>query len=90
MENKMENRFDNVKKEMRLYIAGFIFELIINIAFFTSLPDIINEASEEDIPFIWLGGFAAASSLIALVIHFIIYLKATKNIRENMDKDIKE
>jgi hypothetical protein len=83
----MENKFDNVKKEMRLYIAGFVFELIINIAFFSSLPDIIDQAIEEDIPFIWLGGFAAAGSLIALVIHFIIYLKATKNIRKNMDKN---
>ena len=83
----MENKFDNVKKEMRLYIAGFVFELIINIAFFSSLPDIIDGAIEEDIPFIWLGGFAAAGSLIALIIHFIIYLKATKSIRENMDKN---
>ena len=81
----MESKFDNTRKEMQLYIAGFVFELIINVAFFSSLPDIINEASEEDIPFIWLGGFAAAGSLIGLVIHFIIYLKATKNIRKNMD-----
>ncbi len=79
----MESKFDNTRKEMQLYIAGFVFELIINVAFFTSLPDIINEASEEDIPFIWLGGFAAAGSLIGLVIHFIMYLKATKNIRKN-------
>ncbi len=79
----MESKFDNVRKEMQLYIAGFVFELIINVAFFTSLPDIINEASEEDMPFIWLAGFAAAGSLIALVIHFIIYLGATKNIRKN-------
>jgi hypothetical protein len=86
----MESKFDNVKKEMQLYIAGFVFELIINVAFFTSLPDIINEASEEDMPFIWLAGFAAIGSLIGLVIHFIIYLKATKNIRKNMDKDIKK
>ena len=85
----MENRFDNTRKEMQLYIAGFVFELIINIAFFTSLPDILDEAIEEDIPFIWLAGFAAAGSLIALVIHFIIYLKATKEIRKNMDEDIK-
>jgi prolipoprotein diacylglyceryltransferase len=79
----MESKFDNTRKEMQLYIAGFVFELIINVAFFSSLPDIINEASEEDIPFIWLGGFAAAGSLIGLVIHFIMYLKATKNIRKN-------
>jgi hypothetical protein len=79
----MESKFDNVKKEMQLYIAGFVFELIINVAFFTSLPDIINEASEEDMPFIWLAGFAAIGSLIALIIHFIMYLGATKNIRKN-------
>lgn len=79
----MESKFDNVKREMQLYIAGFVFELIINVAFFSSLPDIINEASEEDMPFIWLAGFAAAGSLIGLVIHFIIYLGATKNIRKN-------
>jgi hypothetical protein len=79
----MESKFDNTRKEMQLYIAGFVFELIINVAFFSSLPDIINEASEEDMPFIWLAGFAAAGSLIGLVIHFIIYLKATKNIRKN-------
>lgn len=79
----MESKFDNVRKEMQLYIAGFVFELIINVAFFSSLPGIINEASEEDMPFIWLAGFAAAGSLIGLVIHFIIYLRATKNIRNN-------
>jgi heme/copper-type cytochrome/quinol oxidase subunit 4 len=79
----MESKFDNVKKEMQLYIVGFVFELIINVAFFTSLPDIINESSEEDMPFIWLAGFAAIGSLIALIIHFIMYLGATKNIRKN-------
>jgi prolipoprotein diacylglyceryltransferase len=83
----MESKFDNVKKEMQLYIAGFIFIGFINAAFWFSLPDILDEAMDEDIPFIWLGGFAAAGSLIGLIIHFIIYLKATKNIRENMDKN---
>ena len=86
----MESKFDNVKKEMILYKLGFAFVGIINVAFWFSLPDIINEAIEEDIPFIWLAGFSAAGSLIALFIHYLIYLKATKNIRKNMDKDIKE
>jgi len=81
----MESKFDNVRKEMQLYIAGFVFVGIINGAFFISLPDIINESRKEDMPFIWLAGFAAAGSLIGLVIHFIIYLGATKNIRKNMD-----
>ena len=86
----MENRFDNVKKEMLLYKLGFAFVGFINIAFWFSLPDILDQAIDEDIPFIWLGAFSAAGSLIALVIHFIMYLKATKSIRENMDQDTKE
>ena len=79
----MENEFDNVKREMQLYIVGFVFVGVITGAFWFSLPAILNESVEEDIPFIWLAGFAAAGSLIALIIHFIIYLRVTKNIRKN-------
>jgi prolipoprotein diacylglyceryltransferase len=38
---------------------------------------------ENDKIFVFLGGFSAIGSLIGLLIHFLIYLKATKNIRKN-------
>jgi hypothetical protein len=85
----MENRFDNVKKEMQLYKAGFIFVGFINVMFWKDFSEMWNDSSNDKL-FVFLGGFAAIGSLIALFIHYLIYLKATKNIRENMDKDIKK
>lgn len=70
----MEDRFKiNKKKENRIYLLCFLFSGTINIAFWISLPGIIAEASSEDIPFIWLGGFAAAGSIIGLTIHYLMF-----------------
>lgn len=85
----MENRFDNVKKEMLLYKLGFVFVGFINVMFWMDFSEIWNDSSNDKL-FVFLGAFAAAGSLIGLFIHFLIYLKTTKDIRENMDKDIKE
>ena len=85
----MENRFDNVKKEMRLYKAGFIFVGFINIMFWKDFSGMWNDEGNDKL-FVFLGGFSAIGSLIALFIHYLIYLKATKNIRKNMDEDIKK
>ena len=85
----MESKFDNVKKEMQLYRAGFIFVGFINVMFWKDFSEMWND-SENDKLFVFLGAFAAAGSLIALFIHYLIYLKATKNIRENMDQDTKK
>jgi hypothetical protein len=78
----IENKFDNVKKEMQLYIAGFIFVGFINIMFWKDFTYMWND-EENDKIFVFLGGFSAIGSLIGLLIHFLIYLKATKNIRKN-------
>ena len=85
----MENSFDNVKKEMQLYIAGFIFVGFINVMFWRDFSEMWNDPEDDKI-FVFLGAFSAAGSLIGLVIHFITYLRATKNIRENMDKNNKK
>jgi hypothetical protein len=78
----IENKFDNVKKEMQLYIAGFIFVGFMNIMFWKDFIYMWND-KENDKLFVFLGGFSAIGSLIGLLIHFLIYLKATKNIRKN-------
>lgn len=78
----IENKFDNVKKEIQLYIAGFIFVGFINIMFWKDFSDIWNDTS-NDKRFVFLGAFSCGGSLIALIIHFIIYLRNTKDIRKN-------
>lgn len=70
----MEDRFKiNRRRENLIYLLCFIFSGTINIAFWISLPGILAEAVSEDIPFIWLGGFAAAGSLIALTVHYLMF-----------------
>ena len=72
----MEDRFKiNKQRENMIYLICFLFSGTINIAFWISLPDIIAEAIPEDVPFIWLGGFAAAGSLIGLTIHYLMFRK---------------
>jgi hypothetical protein len=78
----MESKFDNVRKEMQIYIAGFIFVGFINVMFWKDFSEMWNDPINNKL-FVFLGAFAAAGSLIGLVIHFIMYLKATKNIRKN-------
>lgn len=76
----MEDRFKvNKRKENLIYLAGFLFSGIINIAFWVSLPGIIRECIPGDKPFIFLGGFAAAGSFIALLVHYLMFRDATKN-----------
>jgi len=76
----MEDRFKvNKRKENLIYLAGFLFSGIINIAFWVSLPGIIRECIPGDEPFIFLGGFAAAGSFIALLVHYLMFRDATKN-----------
>ena len=76
----MEDRFKvNKRKENLIYLAGFLFSCIINIAFWVSLPGIIRECIPGDEPFIFLGGFAAAGSFIALLVHYLMFRDATKN-----------
>ena len=76
----MEDRFKvNKRKENLIYLAGFLFSGIINIAFWISLPGIIRECIPGDEPFIFLGGFAAAGSFIALLVHYLMFRDATKN-----------
>ena len=75
----MEDRFKvNKRKENLGYLAGFIFSGVINIAFWVSLPSIIQESVEGDGPFIFLGGFAVAGSFIALLVHYLMFRNATK------------
>jgi hypothetical protein len=75
----MEDRFKvNKGKENLIYLGGFILSGIINIAFWTSLPSIIQDSAEGDTPFIILGGFAAAGSFIGLLVHYLMYRNATK------------
>ena len=78
----IENKFDNVKKEMQIYIIQFIVIGFINIMFWKDFSDIWNDTSNDKF-FVFLGAFACGGSLIALIIHFIIYLNNTKNIRNN-------
>ena len=76
----MEDRFKvNKRKENLIYLAGFLFSGIINIAFWVSLPGIIRECIPGDEPFIFLGGFAVAGSFIALLVHYLMFRDATKN-----------
>ena len=76
----MEDRFEvNKRKENLIYLGGFIFSGVINIAFWISLPGIIRDSVPGDGPFIFLGGFAAAGSFIALVVHYLMFRNATKN-----------
>jgi len=76
----MEDRFKvNKRKEKLMYLAGFLFSGIINIIFWFSFPSILSESLPEDLPFIYLGGFAAVGSFIALIIHYIMYSNITKD-----------
>jgi hypothetical protein len=75
----MEDRFKvNKRKENLIYLGGFLFSGFINIAFWVSLPSIIQESVEGDGPFIFLGGFAVAGSFIALLVHYLMFRNATK------------
>lgn len=75
----MEDRFKvNKRKENLIYLAGFIFSGVINIAFWVSLPSIIQGSMEGDGPFIVLGGLAVAGSFIGLLIHYLMFRDATK------------
>ena len=76
----MEDKFKvDKQKENLIYLGGFIFSGVINIAFWISLPDIIRECVPGDQPFIFLGGFAAAGSFIALLVHYLMFRNATRN-----------
>lgn len=76
----MEDKFKvDKQKENLIYLGGFIFSGVINIAFWISLPDIIRECVPGDEPFIFLGGFAAAGSFIALLVHYLMFRNATRN-----------
>jgi hypothetical protein len=76
----MEDKFKvDKQKENLIYLGGFIFSGVINIAFWISLPDIIRECVPGDEPFIFLGGFAAAGSFIALLVHYLMFKDATRN-----------
>jgi hypothetical protein len=76
----MEDKFKvDKQKENLIYLGGFIFSGVINIAFWISLPDIIRECVPGDEPFIFLGGFAAAGSFIALLVHYLMFNDATRN-----------
>ena len=76
----MEDKFKvDKQKENLIYLGGFIFSGVINIAFWISLPDIIRECVPGDEPFIFLGGFAAAGSFIGLLVHYLMFRDATKN-----------
>lgn len=75
----MEDRFKvNKRKENLIYLGGFLFSGVINIAFWVSLPGIIQESVEGDGPFIFLGGFAVAGSFIGLLVHYLMFRNATK------------
>jgi hypothetical protein len=75
----MEDRFKvNKRKENLIYLGGFLFSGLINIAFWVSLPSIIQESVEGDGIFIALGGFAVAGSFIALLVHYLMFRNATK------------
>ena len=75
----MEDRFKvNKRKENLIYLGGFLFSGVINIAFWVSLPSIIQESVEGDGIFIALGGFAAAGSFIGLLVHYLMFRNATK------------
>jgi hypothetical protein len=64
----MEDRFKvNKRKENLIYLVGFIFSGVINIAFWVYLPSIIQESVEGDGIFIALGGFAVAGSFIGYI-----------------------
>jgi len=78
----MENRYDNVKKEIQIYIACFIFSGFINVMFWLNLPEMISNIQPGDEIFIFLACFAAAGSIIGLTIHFIMYLRNTRDIRK--------
>ena len=76
----MEDKFKvDKQKENLIYLGGFIFSGVFNIAFWISLPDIIRECVPGDEPFIFLGGFAAAGSFIALLVHYLMFRNATRN-----------
>jgi hypothetical protein len=76
----MEDRFNvNKRKENLIYLGGFIITGIINIAFWISLPGIIRDSMTGDGPFIFLAGFAAAGSFIALLVHYLMFRNTTKD-----------
>jgi len=75
----MEDRFKiNKRKENLIYLVGFILIGVINIAFWTSLPSIIQDSVEGDGIFICLAGFAAAGSFIGLLVHYLMFRNITK------------
>lgn len=75
----MEERFKvNKRKENLIYLACFLFSGLINLAFWTSLPDIIDGSVEGDAPFIFLAGVAAAGSFIGITIHYLMFRNSTR------------
>jgi hypothetical protein len=76
----MEDKFKvDKQKENMIYLAGFLFSGLINIAFWVSLPGIIRDSMPGDGPFIFLGGLAVAGSFIGLLVHYLMFRDATKN-----------
>lgn len=76
----MEDRFKiNKKRENMIYLACFLLSGFINLAFWISLPGIIRDCVPGDEPFIFLGGFAVAASLIGLTIHYLMFRNVTKD-----------
>jgi len=76
----MEDRFKiNKRRENMIYLACFLLSGTINIAFWISLPGIIADTPSEDVPFIFLAGFAAAGSIVGLTIHYLMFRNITKD-----------
>jgi hypothetical protein len=75
----MEDRFKvDKKKETLLYLAGFIFSGVINVAFWIQLPQIIQDSMPGDGPFIALAGLAAVGSLVGIIVHYLMFRDATR------------
>lgn len=75
----MSDKFNvNKGKENLIYLGGFIFTGIINIAFWSQFSNILNDSVKEDVPFIWLGAFSVSASFIALVVHYLMFRDKTK------------
>jgi hypothetical protein len=75
----MDEKFKvDKKKETLLYILGFIFTGVINVAFWIQLPQIIRDSVPGDAPFIFLAGLAAAGSLVGIIVHYLMFRDATR------------
>jgi len=77
----MEDKFGvNKRRENSIYLVSFLLSAVMNIAFWINFPDMIRYPdAPEDVKFIYIGACALLGGTIALIVHFMMFLKSSKN-----------